>query len=205
MTCIRCKHDTAYKFGTYGKRKVQRYRCHSCKSTFADTPVKTLGRHYTDIDRASKVLSMMLEGMSIRAISRLTDMDKNTIMALLVSAGEHAQAVFDSRVRGVTAKYVQADEVWGFCHTKDARTRKDDPDEWGHSYLWVALDADTKMILAYHMGKRSSSDAHQFISALANRVHGHFQLTTDGFPAYLKPAEDLLWARSDLRPARQSL
>ena len=47
MTCIRCKHNTAYKFGIYGKRKVQRYRCHSCKATFADAPDKTLGHHYT--------------------------------------------------------------------------------------------------------------------------------------------------------------
>lgn len=80
MTCIRCKHDTAYKFGTYGKRNIQRYRCRSCKATFADAPPKTLGTHYTDIDRASKVFSLMLEGMSIRAISRITDMDKNTML-----------------------------------------------------------------------------------------------------------------------------
>jgi len=78
VTCIRCKHNTAYKFGTYGKRRIQRYRCNSCKTTFADAPAKTLGTHYTDMDRASKVLGLMLEGMSIRAISRTLEIDKNT-------------------------------------------------------------------------------------------------------------------------------
>jgi transposase-like protein/IS1 family transposase len=197
MTCLRCKHNTAYKFGTYGKRKVQRYRCHSCKATFTNTPTKTPGGHYIDIDRASKVLAMMLEGTSIRAISRLTDIDKNTIMSLLVSAGERAQAMFNSRVRAIPARFVQADEVWGFCHTKESRLRKDAPEEWGHSYLWVALDAETKMVLTYHTGKRSAEDAYQFISELADRVHGYFQLTTDGYGAYLKPIEDLLWSRTD--------
>jgi transposase-like protein/IS1 family transposase len=197
MTCIRCKHNTAYKFGTYGKRRIQRYRCHSCKATFADAPEKTLGRHYTNIDRASKVLSMMLEGVSIRAISRLMEIDKNTIMSLMVSAGERARALFDSRVRAIPAKFVQADEVWSFCHTKEARTHKDDPADWGHSYLWVAMDAQSKMVLAYHTGKRSPNDAYKFVSELANRIHGYFQLTTDGYPAYLKPVEDLLWSRTD--------
>ena len=197
MTCRKCLHDSAHKFGTYGKRKIQRYRCRSCNATFADTPAETLGSHYTDLGRASKVLALMLEGMSVRAISRITDMDKNTILSLLLTAGQRAQAVFDSRVRAIPAKYVQADEVWGFCHTKESRTRRADPAEWGHSYLWVALDADTKMVLAYHTGKRTPGDAYQFVTQLANRVHGHFQLTTDGFGAYIKPVEDLLYSRSD--------
>ncbi len=118
MTCIRCKHNTAYKFGTYGKRKFQRYRCQSCKITFADAPTKTLGKHYTDIERVSKVLGLMLEGMSIRAISRLTDLDKNTIISLMVDAGEHCRRVFDRTMQGVRPWHVQADEIWSFvgCH-----------------------------------------------------------------------------------------
>jgi IS1 family transposase len=139
----------------------------------------------------------MLEGMSIRAISRTLEIDKNTVMALIVSAGERAQALFDSRVQSIPAKHAQADEVWSFCHTKEARLGKHDPDEWGHSYLWVALDADTKLVVAFHTGKRSPGDAHQFISELANRVQGYFQLTTDGYGAYRQPIEDLLWSRTD--------
>src|ERR1035437_8077809 len=39
--------------------------------------------------------------------------------------------------------------------------------------------------------------AYQFTSELANRVQGHSQITTDGFGAYIKPMEYLLYPRSD--------
>jgi transposase-like protein/IS1 family transposase len=163
MTCKRCNH-TALKFGCYGKRHIQRYRCSTCKATFSEYEPK-LGTHYTDPEIAAKALAMMLEGMSVRAISRIVDMDKNTVLSLMLTAGQRAQALFDSRVRAIPAKIVQADEVWAFCHTKEVRTRP--------------------------------GDAYQFITELANRVQGHFQLTTDGFGAYMKPVEDLLYSRSD--------
>src|ERR1035438_3143722 len=71
MTCKRCHHDTARKFGAYGKRHIQRYRCSDCKATFSEVAPK-IGTHYTSPETASKALAMMLEGMSVRAISRLT-------------------------------------------------------------------------------------------------------------------------------------
>ncbi len=81
------------------------------------------------MDRATKVLPMMFEGMGIRAISRILEIDKNTVPSLMVSADQRTQALFDSRVQSIPAKHIQAGEVRGFCHTKEARTRKDDPDE----------------------------------------------------------------------------
>lgn len=74
MTCIRCKH-IAKRLGTYGKRRIQRYRCTSCRTTVSDPSAK-LGNHYTDPEVAAKTLSMMLEGMSVRAISRITGLPK---------------------------------------------------------------------------------------------------------------------------------
>jgi len=91
MTCQRCHHDTARKFGTYGKRHIQRYRCSDCKATFSE-PAPKIGTHYTDPETAAKALAMMLEGMSVRAISRLTGLHIRTILALMVTAGEKCQA-----------------------------------------------------------------------------------------------------------------
>jgi transposase-like protein/IS1 family transposase len=198
MTCIRCHHDTARKFGTYGKRKIQRFRCRSCNATFSE-PAPKLGSHYTDPEAAAKALAMMLEGMSVRAISRLTGFHKDTILSLMTTAASKAEAVFDARVRNIWTRKVQADEIWGFCHTKDAHLAKDDPDAWGHNYVWIALDSDTKMVLTYHLGKRGPADAFAFISQLGNRIASHcrFQLTTDGLASYLQPVEDLLWSRVD--------
>jgi hypothetical protein len=77
---------------------------------------KTLGSHYTDLDRATKVLALMLEGMSIRAIARTLEIDKNTVMSLMVSAGERVQALFDSRVRAIPAAAISLYMAWyNFC------------------------------------------------------------------------------------------
>ena len=70
MTCLKCKHESCKKFGTYGKRKVQRWRCQSCKATFSE-PVERLESHYTDLDTAARVLELMMEGTSVRAPGRI--------------------------------------------------------------------------------------------------------------------------------------
>lgn len=167
MTCIRCNHNTAYKFGTCGKRRIQHYRCHSCKATFADAPAKTLGRHYTDMDRASKALAMMVEGMSIRAISRLTDLDKNTIMSLMVDAGDRCESLMVAKVRSLTVKDGEVDEMWGFVQKKDAHKLKDDGEEVGDAYRFIGMERSTKLVPAYYLGKRSSKSTDDFIGKVA--------------------------------------
>ena len=129
MTCIRCKHDTAKRFGHYGKRRIQRYRCSDCRATFGD-PHPNLGTHYTDPDAAAKALSMMLEGMSIRAISRITGLHKNTILSLMFTAARNANRAF-SATRNLRPRYLQCDEVWCFVGKKRRNVRSDDLPELG--------------------------------------------------------------------------
>src|SRR5271166_4342081 len=104
MTCRRCNH-VVRRFGTYGKRRIQRYRCISCKITFSE-PAPKVGSHYTDPETAAKALAMMLEGMSIRAISRLTGLHKGTILSLMNTAAQAIGANLDSLVRNVRVGYV---------------------------------------------------------------------------------------------------
>jgi transposase-like protein/IS1 family transposase len=187
MTCIKCKHNTAYKFGTYGKRKIQRYRCHSCKTTFADAPARTLGRHYIDIDRASKALAMMLEGMSIRSISRLTDLDKNTIMSLMVAAGEHCQTLMDSKIVNVDVLDVEVDEIWGFVQKKESHKLNNEKqvEVIGDAYCFVGVERNCKLILCHHLGKRDQLSTNLFMGKLAVATsQQRFQLTSDGFKPY---------------------
>src|ERR1035438_10111894 len=99
MTCKRC-HHVVKRFGTYGKRHLQRYRCTLCKITFSE-PAPRLGTHYTDPETAANVLHLMLEGMSVRAIERITEMHRDTILALMNTAAAKARAVLDARVRNV--------------------------------------------------------------------------------------------------------
>ena len=150
MTCIRCKHDTAKKFGYYGKRRIQRYRCRSCRTTFA-APAPKLGTHYTEPETAAKALSLMLEGMSVRAISRCTGLHLQTILALMNTAAERAQQMSDAYLRNLRVRYIQADEIWGFVGKKD----KHDPAEMGNAWVFIALDAETKLIPCFDVGKRT--------------------------------------------------
>jgi len=97
---------------------------------------------------------MMPKALSVRAIERLTGVHRDTILELMKTAAEKAAIVFNSLVRDVPARRFQADEVWCFVHTKEAHQETEAPTEWGHTYAWIALDADTKVVLSHHIGKR---------------------------------------------------
>src|SRR5947209_3259055 len=145
MTCIRCQHHTCKRFGHFGKRRIQRWRCNSCKTTFCE-PHPTLGAHYIAPERAAEALSMMLEGMSVRAISRLTGLHKNTILSLMLTAGERCQRLLDTKVRGLHPRLVQADELHSFVGCHEKRLRSGAPKEWGSVWTWLALDSESKLI-----------------------------------------------------------
>ena len=196
MTCKRCNH-TARKFGRYGKRNIQRYRCITCKLTFSDYEPK-IGTHYTAPDVAAKALAMMLEGMSVRAISRLTGLHKGTILSLMSTAAERAATLLDSTLRNVRVRYVQADEIWTFVGKKDKHVRVDDPDEFGNQWVFIAIDAETKLIASHIIGKRCAETTYTFLEDLRSRVaDARFQLTTDGFHFYRRGVEDVFAGQTD--------
>jgi transposase-like protein/IS1 family transposase len=200
MTCRRCNHETARKFGTYGKRRVQRYRCRDCGFTFSDSEsMRRLGTHYTDPDAAAKALAMVLEGMSIRAASRLTGLHKNTILSLANTAAERATAVLDTLVRDVRVRYIQADEVWGFCGKKQRHVRQGDSPELGDAWMFVGLDAESKLIVSHVIGKRNRETTYRFLVDLRDRLaeDRRFQLTTDGFHFYQRGVEDVFAGQAD--------
>jgi transposase-like protein len=184
MTCIRCTHGTCKKFGYYGKRRIQRWRCTSCKSTFSQ-PAPKLGTHYTDPETAEKVLMLMLEGMSIRAIERFTGIHRDAIISLMLTASEKARQVLSEKIKHIVPKYVQMDEMWGFVHTRAPNLHKGDPEEWGSTMVWLALDSETKLIITHHVGPRNGVSAHAFVSDLRARTDGRYQVSSDQFNAYV--------------------
>lgn len=197
MTCQRCQHPEVKRFGRYGKRRIQRYRCLSCSATFSEPQPKPLGQHYLSMERATQIISLMLEGMSVRAIARLTDTDKGTILALLLTVGEKCRKVFDARIRGVRPRYVQFDETWSFVHTKEKNLASDDSAEWGDAYTWIALESESKLVISYHVGKRDAESANEFVSDYSSRVIGRHQVTSDGLKSYVEAIETYFGADID--------
>jgi len=197
MTCPKCQHDHSKRFGTYGKSKTQRYRCRDCSATFSVRPPQPLGNHTTELDAVAQAFSMMLEGASVRAVSRLTGIHKNTLLRLLLTVGEKCQRVFDAKMQNIKPRHVQADELWGYLHTKARRVKANDPAEYGDVYLWIALDADTKAVLSFYVGKRDGFSAYEFVGDLSKRITSRFQLTTDGLEAYVPAVEEHFGADID--------
>ena len=129
-------------------------------------------------------LKMLVEGCGIRATSRLTELEKKTVLKLLLKAGAKAERLLDRKVRGVRAGNVQADEIWTYVYKKDRRVKPSDPAEYGDQYIYIALAAGSKLVLNYAVGKRDEPTTFRFIAGLKCRVRGRFQLTTDGWPSY---------------------
>ena len=144
-----------------------------------------------DINKRIIILNMMVEGISMRSISRTVGVSINTVSKLLVEAGEACAKFHDENVRNVNAKRVQCDEIWSFVYAKDKNVKaaKTAPDGAGDVWTWTALDADSKMILAYQIGDRSSATAVEFMDDLRARLANRVQLTTDGHKAYLEAIE----------------
>lgn len=200
MTCRKCNHETIKKFG-FNRNKTRRYRCTTCKATFSDAaPAPFLAGHNTEQETAIRAISMMLEGMSVRAISRLTGLHKNTILSLMVTASANAQRVFDAQVRNVRPQFVELDELWAMvgCHGK--RVTIESPADWGDAWTWLALDSDSKMILAYYIGPRNTVSAYKFVRDLSERTLGTYQITSDALRGYVGAIEE--WFGGDVHFAQ---
>jgi IS1 family transposase len=133
------------------------------------------------------ILSLLCEGMSMRAISRTADVSINTVVKMLEDAGEACMAFHDEKVRKLQSKRVQVDEVWAFCaaKAKNVKSMKRPIDGAGDVWTWTAIDADSKLIVSYHVGTREMVCAKEFIGDLASRLDCRIQLTSDGWVPYL--------------------
>ena len=143
------------------------------------------------IEKRVQILNMLVEGMSMRSVSRVAGVSINTVTKLMVEAGEACAAYHDEAVRDVEARKVQCDEIWAFCYAKDKNVAraKAAPHGAGDVWTWTAIDADNKMILSYEVGDRTSATAIEFMDDLRSRLANRAQLTTDGHKAYLEAVE----------------
>lgn len=148
-------------------------------------------RKLASADRA-RILHMLCEGNSIRAITRMTGASKNTVTKLLIDAGMACLAYHDQYVRSVKAKRVQVDEIWSFTYSKQrtVATAKAPPEFAGDTWTWTAIDADSKMILSYLVGGRDADYAREFMHDLRSRLRNRVQLTSDGHKAYLEAVDE---------------
>jgi IS1 family transposase len=138
---------------------------------------------YTSPAEAASVLPLMMEGLSVRSIQWLTELHRDTILRVLVHAGAHCERLLQTTVHAVQVNDVQCDEIWGFVGCKEKNNFEERLDR-GDAYCFVAIERKTKLILAWHLGRRTAEDTELFTEKLDHATSGRFQLTTDGFAAY---------------------
>jgi IS1 family transposase len=149
-------------------------------------------------DRA-RILHLLCEGSSIRSVTRLLSVGKNTVIQLMIDAGKACAAYHDEHMRYLTSKRIQVDEIWSFTYAKqkNVATAKAAPDGAGDTWTWTAIDADSKFIVSWFIGGRDGDCAKWFIEDLASRLANHVQLTSDGHKAYLEAIESTFSADID--------
>jgi transposase-like protein/IS1 family transposase len=196
MTCHNCQID-CNRFGKH-RNGLQRFRCSQCRKTFTESHQRPLDEMRIQLDKATMVLKLLVEGTSVRSIERVTQVHRDTIIRLLILAGERCSRLLDEKMRGLKCNFIECDEIWTFCFKKQRRVRKADPAEFGDQWVFVALDAETKLIPCFEVGKRTRETTYKFLAGLQSHLaEGRFQMTTDGFHFYERGVEDVFGGTVD--------
>lgn len=144
------------------------------------------------------IIRAMVEGNSIRSTERMTGVHRDTIMRLVVRTGENCQRILDERIRNVRSRFMQVDEIWTYVGVKERHlTSEHNPAVQGDQYVYVAMDAETKLVASFLVGKRNAENCFYLMRDLAERVATRVQLTTDGFRPYINAVEDTFGANVD--------
>jgi IS1 family transposase len=142
------------------------------------------------LDTATRVqvVKCLIDGVGVNATCRITGAAKNTVLKLLAELGEACQTFHDEKVRGLTTKRVQCDEIWSFCHSKEKNVPAEHKGTLGFGDVWTftGIDADTKLMIAWSVGFREAAWANRFMLDVADRLANRVQLTTDGHKVYLR-------------------
>jgi IS1 family transposase len=130
----------------------------------------------------------------------MTGVSKKAVSRLLVEAGAVAAEYQDRVMRNLPCRRIQVDEMWGFCYAKERNVTPEIAAKVpgaGSVWLWVAMDADTKLVPCVMIGDRNGATAHEFVSDLASRLRYRVQMTTDGHRPYLEAVESAFGAQID--------
>jgi hypothetical protein len=160
-----------------------------------------------DGEKRTQVISCLISGCSIRSTVRMTGVAKKTVMRVLVEVGDICADYQDRVFRNLHARRLQLDEMWAWIYCKEknrteaiAKAHPDSGDVW----LWVAVDADTKLVPSWMLGQRDTVTATAFVSDLASRLSNRVQITTDGHRPYLEAVENALEWKWIIRYCRKS-
>jgi IS1 family transposase len=150
------------------------------------------------IEKRSQVLAALVEGVSVNATCRMTGVAKHTVLKLLKDVGCAAASYHDTHVRNLRVRHLQCDEIWQFVYAKQKNVSAEQMAKGaGDVWTWIAIDADTKLVISYTLGDRGAATAHAFMQDISRRVSNRMQLTTDGHRVYADAVENAFGSEID--------
>lgn len=150
------------------------------------------------IAKKVQIIHMLVEGLSLRATSRIADVSINTITKLLVDTGKACQNFHDENVHGLNSQRIEADGIWSFVYAKEKIVLDEmKGNSTGDVWTWTGIDVESKMIISWFVGDRSAESAYTFMCDLKSRLRNRVQLTTNGHKAYLNAVPDSFGSKID--------
>lgn len=150
------------------------------------------------MEKQIQIISALVEGNSVRATARMIGVEHKTVMRVLLRVGQKCERLLNEKMRSLPCRIIQCDEIWTFVGKKEKRVNgKDNPNEVGDQYVFVAMDSETKLIPCFRIGKRNAGNTWYFMQDLEARLAHRVQLTTDGFRPYVDAVEDAFGANVD--------
>ena len=142
-----------------------------------------------DTDKQITIVAALSEGSSIRSIERMTGVHRDTIMRLGVKVGQGCTAMMDSKMRNLPCTRLEMDEIWGYIGKKEIRVKPEDDPTRGDVWTYCAIDAETKLVPSFKVGKRNAKTTNAFLKDVASRMAYRVQLSTDGLHQYAEAVE----------------
>jgi hypothetical protein len=149
----------------------------------------TLMANVLDKDKQVTIIGALAEGSGIRSIERMTGVHRDTVMRLGVKVGQECATMLDWKMRNLSCQNIQVDELWGFIGKKERHVRPDDDPQYGDVWTFCAIDAETKLVPSFKVGKRNAATANAFVSDVASRLKNRVQLSSDALKAYVEAVE----------------
>jgi IS1 family transposase len=148
-------------------------------------------------DKQIAIIASLAEGSSIRSIERMTGVHRDTIMRLGVKVGQACTALMDGTMRNLPCNRLEMDEIWGYIGKKNIRVKPEDDPTMGDVWTFCAIDAETKLVPSFNVGKRNHKTANAFLNDVAGRMKNRVQISTDGLSEYLEAIEGAFGADVD--------
>ncbi len=194
MNCPKC--DQLSKKDGKDRHGDQRFKCTECGKRFSIPKDKLLGAMILSEEKALLCLNLLVEGNSVRSTERITGVHRDTVLSLLETVGKKCLWLQDKLVRNVKVGFVEADEIFSYVAMKERTkaAKEITSEQIGTAYTFTAIDAESKLIVAWHLGTRTEDHAFTFLRKLRDAVDEEtvFQFSTDAFVGYSKSVKAIL-------------